>query len=68
MRYLQSKLQRVRIYSIVDLPGHFCDLSIFIVALGLEHHDRPWHISSTNALTGEGKNGQWLHWVVLILM
>lgn len=23
--------------------------------LGLEHHDRPWHISSTNALTGEGK-------------
>lgn len=39
--------------------------------LGLEHHDRPWHISSTNALTGEGKefifrDGR-LYWLLSIL-
>lgn len=35
----------------------------YFIALGLEKHDRPWHISSSNALTGEGNEVQPVIWV-----
>lgn len=65
MHYQVSKSQQVIVplFPLKIIQYFWCALSILSSALGLEKiKDKPWHISSSNALTGEGlQDGvQWL--------